>query len=179
MRLFHVSPVYNRNSIIKYGLMPSPVKLDHHKETFKYYDLLDYEGKCLYTWVDSLNNKKFINDMIYCIVWLDPRNKIAKYFYENKYDLDMRRFYKKHLYFYSQMEFDVWSFDYQDTSYDFTHEQWPSDDYDFSSYGMDEKYAHKNKQLKILKETIYNPQLTGKGLYKQGKNGDITIKTVR
>ncbi|MFW6002325.1 MAG: hypothetical protein ACOCQD_03210 [archaeon] len=77
------------------------------------------------------------------------------------------------------MEFDVWSFDYQNELCDFVHEQTPSDDCGLSLYGMDDKYAHKDKQLKILKETVYDPYLTGKGFYRQNKHGNMTIKIIK
>ena len=179
MKLFHISPAYNRKSIMKYGLVPSIVKLEHHKEAFEYYGLLNNQGKCLYTWIDSLNNEKFIKDMIYCITWINPRNIIAKYYYENGFDVDMDKFYNKQLYPYSQMEFDVYSFSVDSKEYDFVHEQYPSNEKHLPLYGMDDKYSHTDKKLKILKNAVYNSYIVGSGLYIQGKHNNMTIKILR
>lgn len=178
MKVFHVSPVYNRKSITKNGLVPTVPKLEEHAKTFQYYGLLDSQGRCTYTWVDSPQNEKFIRDMIYCIVWIHPRNSILIK-YENDGVEKIRKIsHRKPIYPYSQMEFDVYCMNIESENSDFTHSQTPSDEYDCSLYQMDERYSHTNKQLKILNTTIQNPKIVGKGLFRLDKYS-FTVKIIR
>jgi len=76
MEAIHISERYNRNSILKNGLRPSKVVLEHHLDSFREFNYLsEEEDKMLYMWLDSEKNQKFIKDMMYCKMWLDPRNK--------------------------------------------------------------------------------------------------------
>ena len=71
MKYLHISERYNRESILKKGLLPSKVLLSEHLEDFREENFLsDKENKILYTWESSEKDNKFIKDMIYCKIWI-------------------------------------------------------------------------------------------------------------
>ena len=74
MKLLHVTHKKNINSIIKHGLIPTHIELDHHWEGFQEY--LE-DRHCIYLWdAETYENTKFIRDMIYCKMFIHPRNKL-------------------------------------------------------------------------------------------------------
>lgn len=77
MELLHLTPTSNINSIMKYGLLPTKVKLEHHLDAFNEDGL--HGEKCIYTWDPdtSCNTDKVIRDFIYCKLFIHPRNQIA------------------------------------------------------------------------------------------------------
>jgi hypothetical protein len=77
MKLLHLSSRSNRDSILKHGLLPSKISLDSHRETFQDSGLIG--DKCVYTWDadKGQSTDKYIRDMIYCKLFIHPRNKIV------------------------------------------------------------------------------------------------------
>lgn len=173
MNVYHVSPVYNQKSIFQNGLVPTSIKLPQHKRRFEQRGLLDKNNNGLYVWEDSPKNDKFIVDMVYCIVWIQPRNDLIDV--ENDHFPDFRKVTNKPLYPYSQMEFDVYSFEVKKKSFnEFLHTQEPDDDINSSLYNMDEKYAHDDKKMVVLNKK-YHPKIVGRVSYYYDKSG-INIK---
>lgn len=91
MDYLHLTPLKNKKSILKYGILPYYIDLENHWETFKYYGLK--ERKCVYTWNgETYKNEKFIKDMIYCKEFIEPRNNLFdlryNYILKNKLDID-------------------------------------------------------------------------------------------
>ena len=77
MKLLHLTPKKNIKSILKFGLLPSKIKLDHHLEAFQNDGL---EGdKAIYMWDPNLSagtTDKYIKDFIYCKHFIHPRNDL-------------------------------------------------------------------------------------------------------
>ncbi len=141
MIALHLTESKNINSIMKKGLLPSVVKLDHHLDTFKEEGLNG--NSILYAWEDCDKNDKFAKDMIYCKQWIDTRNRTVeqnccdfskdrkKYFFNNSYsllliniDLIEEGFFGRYI-----------------------HEQTPTKDKYNSLFNMDCRFAHDDKKL--------------------------------
>ena len=75
INLLHLSETKNRNSILTNGLLPTKVKNLDHLGYFTRHGIISGD-KAIYTWLDSEKNEKFIRDMVYCKVWIHPRNDL-------------------------------------------------------------------------------------------------------
>ena len=64
MKLLHLSTKENSDSILKNGLIPSNITLEHHYEAFKRHGM--EESKCVYTWDPNKGQStdKYIRDMM-------------------------------------------------------------------------------------------------------------------
>ena len=175
---FHLSEIYNRDSIFEKGLLPSKIPLLSHLEGFRDLKLITKdEDKLLYSWQDCERNEKFTKDMIYCSVWINPRNKYVG-------DADIKKYTTCHLYFYDQMIFDVYEISDMNNIPSFNisiyHEQSPGGRHS-SLYQMDDKYAHDDKVLGLSKRSETNIKIVGQAVMCHTKHGyDIKVlKNVR
>jgi len=77
MKLLHLSSIVNRDSILEHGLLPSKISLETHKDVFHSNGLIG--DKCVYTWDSDCGQStdKYVRDMIYCKLFIHPRNKIC------------------------------------------------------------------------------------------------------
>lgn len=180
--VFHVSPIYNRASILKHGIVPTPVHNSTHLEVMKENALTTEDGRATYTWIDSQKNSKYIRDLIYAITWIHPRNEIAGYV-EKKYndwikfhDVDHRRPIWK----YDQMIFDVYAANVEhNDDFDFYHIQEPSPNTDNSAALMHDEFAHDDKQLAIFSKPLRELRIVGQAIYRyDSPNDSFTIKTM-
>ena len=82
MKLLHLSSRKNRDSILKNGLLPSKISLENHKWVFQESGLVG--DSCVYTWDSDKGQStdKYIRDMIYCKLFIHPRNKMGHEYYE-------------------------------------------------------------------------------------------------
>ncbi|OQB40298.1 MAG: hypothetical protein BWY04_01387 [candidate division CPR1 bacterium ADurb.Bin160] len=175
MEAIHISEISNRENILKNGLVPSKVILDHHLESFYNCGYLEHnEDKMLYMWVDSEKNEKFIKDMMYCKMWLTPRNKYSiklnDYVEWDKIDMI-------NLYPYNSMVFDVYKINnpsnvVKNNEFHY-HIQIPSDDVTNSTYEMDDNYAHEDKPLIFSKISECNVEIIGQAKVWLDKNNKI------
>lgn len=176
MEVLHVSPRFNRESILKNWIHPSKINLEHHLDTFREMNIISpTENKIIYTWESVQNNEKFIKDHVYCIIWLHHRNNLC-----DKYDggIDFSKLTISPIYKFNQMIFDIYSSEVEEDDIWFYHEQTPSDDKFSSAYNMNEKYAHTDKPLRVYNKKL-KPKLIGKVLYKLEKQGKFTIKIIK
>jgi hypothetical protein len=175
MKLLHLSSIKNRDSILKNGMLPSKISLDDHYELFKDYGLK--ESKCVYTWDPNKGQStdKYIRDMIYCKLFIHPRNDLSqknedrmnKLWELGKVDcwddhinwVDFSKLGSK-LYGESGV-FDIFEVDIDETNslllqnpYDWKHGQMRDDSKFSSCHLMNDKYAHDDKVLKISVGTI-------------------------
>jgi len=161
MKLLHLSSIINRDSILKTGLLPSKVSLEEHLYTFQASGLVG--DKCVYTWDSDRGQStdKYIRDMIYCKLFIHPRNRMG--FEADKYNadkgrLDYRKFGTK-LYGNSDT-YDLFEIEVDDENQDLFLKEWwmhsqTKDDSPYSSCHMlKEKYAHDDKVLRISGNTI-------------------------
>lgn len=162
MEVLHISPIYNRKSILKNGIIPSPVKLTTHLKMFKEDKVCTDDDKAIYTWESCDKNKKFVKDMIYCIAFIHPRNEI---FEKNDENINYKKILYKNLYKYDQMIFDIYKIEVPDKRHYGIHLQEPSDSKYCTSYNMDDQYAHRDKFLHIYKEPLKNLEIIGKANY--------------
>ncbi|MFW6026170.1 MAG: hypothetical protein ACOCRX_07490 [Candidatus Woesearchaeota archaeon] len=173
----HVSEIYNRENILKNGILSSKVKNPMHLKTFQEDGIID-DDKCVYSWVYDENNEKFIRDFVYCRVWIHGRNNIIDE-YEN-FDFSL---ISGPIYPYNQMIFDVYEINeegYNPDDYNYTHTQEPYDDITFSTYKMNEEFAHDNKKLFIFNHGIKNFRIVSQCIYYYDSlNDKISIKLKR
>ena len=164
MKVIHISPIYNRELIMLHGIIPTKVK---HKEHLKYFQergLCTSDGRAIYTWQDSIYNEKFIRDMIFCKVWIHPRNDIYDTIPEEDY-FDFRKVFDKNLCSYDNMIYDAYAAEtINSDSYDY-HIQTPSDNIFNTLWNMPEEYAHDNKRLFIFKTPLKNIQIIGQAQF--------------
>lgn len=171
MKLLHLSAIENRDSILKNGLLPSKIKLDIHRDVFQGSGLVG--DKCVYTW-DSEHGQstdKYVRDMIYCKLFIHPRNDSGIEYYNNfekihgiresdikdEDRLDYRQFGTK-LYGKSNI-YDLFEIDVEEDNPLFLKNWWihgqTKDDSPYSScFMLNEKYAHEDKVLRISGHTI-------------------------
>ena len=174
MKFIHMSERYNRESIFKNGLLPSKILLDYHLKSFredKY--LLGGEDKILYTWESGEKDNKFIKDMVYCKIWIQPRNRYYDPFnFKNKNNI----FYWVP---YLNMIYDVYELqilNILNLQGREVHIQEPSDDYHNTLYEMDDKYSHNDKKLYFSKTKETNFRIIKEVKLDINKNGKINIK---
>jgi len=154
LKILHLTESRKLKSIQTHGLLPSKISLDHHLSLFQKDGL---EGnKCIYTWdANTYENERFVRDMIYCKMFIHPRNDM----FINTWDEDEQFDYSKlgkRLYG-SINHFTLLEFDYDIDNtlpYEYLHLQDPSYRKNDSCGYMDEKYAHDDKTLHIMKKKI-------------------------
>jgi len=162
MKAIHISPIYNRESITTHGIIPTKVTNPAHLESFKELNLCTKDGKAIYAWQDSIDNEKFIKDMVFCKVWIHSRNDI--YSEENSWRndyFDFRKVFNKNLCGYDSMTYDVYAIEIPDIGFDYFHVQIPSDDIFGTLWNMPEEYAHEHKRLIVFKIPMTDSTIIG------------------
>lgn len=186
LKVFHVSPIYNRASIMRHGIVPTPIRNKTHKNAMTEDGVATNDGRAVYTWLDSEKNAKYIRDLIYAITWIHPRNHIGDYLEEQLndwvkfHDIDHRR----PIWHYDQMVFDVYAIDAFPTDehydYNYYHVQEPAPDSYNTAAVMHDEFAHDDKKLVIYKEPLKSIQIVGQALYRYDEpNNSFTIKIIR
>lgn len=175
MKVIHISERENRDSILKHGILPSKITLDHHIEYLIESEIIEEdENKAAYFWIDSLKNEKYIKDMIYCKLWIHPRNRIYTPFLE-EHDGDIFDYSTLNRFWITRDNslFDIYVADVDDWERDIPHSQEPNQ-YKYSSlYQMNEKFAHDDKQLYITNKPVKNIEIVGTVLF----NADMANNT--
>lgn len=175
-KFLHISERHNRDSILKIGLLPSKIKLEHHLNFFRNKEYISRDtDKILYMWEDSVQNEKFIKDMIYCKVWIQPRNNL--YDGENSMDPLLN------LCPYDSMLYDVYlihnSAELSRTDGELhRHVQEPSDDPISTCFGMNGIYAHDDKLLGLSKGES-NIEIIGEAKFELEKYNNICIDILK
>lgn len=173
MKAIHISPICNRESIMTHGIIPAKVTNPAHLESFKEQNLCTKDGKVIYTWQDSIDNEKFIKDMIFCKVWILYRNDIyteGNELYEEYFYFDFRRVFNKNLCSYDSMTYDVYTIEVPNNHFDYFHGQIPSDDIFDTLWNMPEEYAHDHKRLIVLKVPATDLAIIGQAQFYYDNN---------
>ncbi len=176
---FHISEIYNRHSILKNGLIPSKIKLQHHLDFFKEDNILQKtENKILYFAEDCGKNEKFFKDFVFCKVWIHPRNEIGNIDnFENYSNYENKLFYK-----YNQMIFDIYKVENINEpikNYRPYHVQIPEDNRYHSLYNMPDDFSHDDKILAFSKIVERNCNLIGQCFFEYTKNKKYNIKILK
>jgi len=163
MKLLHVTNSKNVNSIIKNGLLPTYIGLDHHWDAFQS-DLM--RRSCIYLWnAETYRNDKFIRDLIYTKMFIHPRNELIRLREVELekggfdiYDGDLYQDFKKlggalvgDSTSYSVLEIDSMDADLYGA---WLHTQEPHDDKHGTTAIMDDYYAHDDKEIYISGNSI-------------------------
>ena len=145
MDLIHISQRKNRESILKNGILPTEIKLPHHKEAFG--------DRGIYTWLDDpFKNLKFIRDLIYVKNWLHPRNDAM---YSLPYDFNFKDYKDTSKPIDSDI-YDVYLIDGSELlGYNGVHGQWSEDEFG-TAYGLPDEYAHDDKDIFVTPQKIEN-----------------------
>jgi len=149
----HISEVTNRESILKYGLLPHTPSLEHHSLCFMSNGWFkNMDDKILYMWLSCDKNDKYIKDGVYYQTWIKPRNK----FHDPDLPLYVKGIYNNvNLYHSSEMLFDIWLVKSNSELYKKEnrgrdlHYQEPAESIRSSLYKMHEEYAHDDKELAL------------------------------
>lgn len=151
LKLLHLTPKKNYNSILKYGLIPSKVKLSHHLERFNN-DGLNGD-KATYLWDPNQGGEtdKMIKDFIYCKHFTHPRNNLIDYTEAlGLDDVDFKKMGSK-LFGeeedYVLLEINADNLTLLDDEY--IHEQSSDGDNWSTNVCMNPKYEHNDKILRI------------------------------
>jgi len=158
MKLLHLSSIGNRGSILNNGLIPSIVKSESHLDVFKRSGL---DGnKCVYTWDSDRGQStdKYIRDMIYCKLFIHPRNDLFdKHYEKHEEDLDFKQFGTK-LYgktdVYDLFEISINPSNKLLLQNYWVHGQLREDNPHSTCHLLNDKYAHDDKVLYISGDTI-------------------------
>jgi hypothetical protein len=170
MKLLHLSHRENRDNILSNGIIPSYIKLDAHFEAFSYGGLKSRE--CVYMWDSEKGQStdKYIRDMIYCKLFIHPRNDLGDAHYKNleslgimdyqctdEQKLDYRSFGTK--LFGDGGVFDLYEITIDENNEillprEYVHGQTKDESPYASCYLLNEKYAHEDKILRISGSTI-------------------------
>jgi len=164
----HISPISNRQSIEENGLTPSKVKLPHHLENFKEDGVCTKDGRALYTWIDCDKNEKFIRDMIFCHIFIDPRN--ALYYDSQDEYIDFRKLLNVNMAPWSYMIYDVYEVKTSLSHGIYYHIQTTGDNIYSTTYGMPDEYAHEDKMLCVLKRLQKKIRRVGQAQYYYDNN---------
>jgi len=156
MNLLHLTPKRNYKSIIKYGLLPSKVKLPQHLDTFNEDGLIG-DG-VVYLWDPNKtpNTDKIIKDFIYCRHFLHPRNLLCEFSdlhnlpWPNFKELGTKLFGEEEDYILLEVNLN----DKQLLKNEYIHEQFSDGCETTSSFLMNSKYEHDNKVLRISNDVI-------------------------
>ena len=153
MDYLHLTSKESIKSILKNGIIPTHIDLPHHWESFHRDGLT--ERKCVYLWNgESYNNTKFIKDMIYTKMFIQPRNKLYNHI---DVEIDFRQFGKK-LYGEDMIFYLLRVHELNNEIGSYIHVQEPSDDIYNTITMMNDKYAHDDKPLVINGKTIKSNQ---------------------
>ena len=149
MEYLHLARKKNIKSILKYGIVPSHIDLDHHWDTFNRAGLDN--RLCVYTWQgETYENSKFIRDMIYTKFFIHPRNH--QYAIQDD-EIDWTKLGGK--IFGSDETFLLLKIPDMDMEFgDWVHVQEPHDDRYGTTVQMDDKYAHDDKIITISDSVI-------------------------
>lgn len=178
-KYIHISEKFRRDSILTNGLLPSKILNSEHLSSFRNYGYVKKnEDKMLYLWESSDKDNKYIEDLIYCKLWLHPRIKyINGELEKGKEWPDFSKLPHDLLYWapYTNMEFDVYEVTKPKLVNNYNsivHFQNSSDDRKNSAYEMDDKYSHDDKilgfstapakDIKIIKTVSMDINLKGK-----------------
>lgn len=176
INLLHLSETKNRNSILTNGLLPTKVKNPYHLGYFTRHGIISGD-KAIYTWLDSEKNEKFIRDMVYCKVWIHPRNDLIDGWSNNENEPDSIDFSKlsSDPIVKEQKIFDVFLLQVEEKESDIYNGQYSSDNKYNSAYNMDDKYAHDDKHLYIYDKPMKVSKIISQASY-CFENGKIRIK---
>jgi len=149
MDYLHLARKKNIKSILKHGILPSYVNLEHHWETFKRHGLANRQ--CIYTWQgETYNNSKFIRDMVYTKFFIHPRNHMYD---DIDYEIDFTKMGGE--IFGDNETFFLLKISDLDMKFgDWTHVQEPHDDRWGTTVIMEDKYAHDDKIISIADSVI-------------------------
>lgn len=176
MKLYHLTPTKNVESILEYGLKPSKISLPLHSESFSR-DHGSPVNECTYLWnpeTSESTTDKLIDDFIYCKHFLHPRNNMVqevedrisvlreKHNEENETWFNEREHWVKFPEFGTKLygepeDFTLLEIDGANIprlEREYFHVQEPSDDYTDPAHCMIEKYAHTDKALVICTDVI-------------------------
>jgi len=177
IEIVHVAPRFCRESILRHGLKPSKVLLEHHLKVFHEDKIIKKNNnKILYGWVSNNKNDKFIKDMIFCKTYITPRNKIANMIKNENRLNNYKKLCKKNLYFTDNMIFDVYRFNVNThLIQNYIHLQFGDDnDIHNTLCGMPTEFEHDDKPLFITKYGIPSDEINVVGsanwYFKNGKN---------
>ena len=168
MTVFHISPIYNRKSILQHGIRPAKVEREEHLARFKEDNCATEDGKAVYTWWDCDLNEKYALDTVFCKIWLDPRNRLQAPVKEEV--IDMRPLVDKFLYPHDHMIFDVYAIEVEDLPAWYVHAQ-PCLSRDIgghiynTGYDMPQEYCHEEKVICIFPYTLANPRIVSRVLF--------------
>lgn len=181
MNVFHISPIYNRDSILENGILPTPVRNRDHLEHMQEHGICTKDGRGSYTWLDDSKNEKYIRDLIYAIVWIHPRNELTHYWTDVLRDWpEFPKMHRRPMWKYDQMLFDVYVADVPEHYAHYIHQQEPNRAPDSTIYTMHDQYAHDEKQVIIYKEPLKHIRIVGQASYNyDSANDKISIKVLR
>ena len=182
MKILHISPSKNTESILKYGILKRPPFLSQFKEFLELHLREKYnhkEGIIFSIPEDVLTRDKYIKDFIYWKVWGHPRNVLLdtlykKYYYADILDSGPSIFKSIKL---EEEEFTIFEADIDDnfTTVSCIHAQFHCmspvwDD-------MDSKYEHEDKPLVLINDNIpsYKLKIIGEAKTLNNKNKRIDI----
>jgi hypothetical protein len=181
MKLLHLTLKKNINSILKHGLLPSKIKLDHHLHKFQDDGLVG--EKAIYLWDPDLSGgttDKYIKDFIYCKHFIHPRNDLL-YEWEitpnmpdiNFKDMGNKLFGKAEDYI--LLEIDSTNIELLDDNY--LHEQSSDGDEFHTCVAMNPLYEHDDKTLWIGTKPINknNFKIVNELSTRLYKNGTIGV----
>lgn len=156
MKFLHLSSIKNLNSIIKYGIQPTYIKNISHWEFFKDNEYLN-NRKCVYLWdAETYNNTKFVKDMIYCKLFIHPRNDLFDI--KEKENCNNWINFKKlgnHIYG-NDEKYILFEIDSLNINYfgNWIHVQEPGDNEYSTTAIIDDRYSHDNKNMYITPNVI-------------------------
>lgn len=173
MKLLHLSSIRNRKSINKFGIKPSFIKNEGHYKCFKRQGVKNRQ--CIYTWDPTMGQStdKYVKDMIYCKLFIHPRNdifdkhhKIIEKLWNNgeieDWDdennwIDFSTYGTK--LFGNDRQFDLYEINIDEDNPTlienwYLHAQNSFNNKLSTTYMMNDKYSHDDKVLRIIKDSI-------------------------
>lgn len=170
MIYIHLSPVFNRDSILRNGIVPTKINNLDHLNTFIKDDACTKDEKAIYAWQDCEKNEKYIKDLIYAKVFIHPRNTLV-YDYYDKYNdcLDFSKFHEKPIYKTSAI-YDVYEINTSSNDYMFIHTQQKNRNEFHSCFKLHDEYSHDDKLMTVFKEPQRNIKIIGRAEYYYHKN---------
>ena len=131
------------------------------------------DDKALYSWIDCDQNEKFIRDMIFCHIYINPRN--ALYDEPGAQSIDFRKLLNKNMSPWNYMSYDVYEIKTQWPKHTYFHTQNPEGNINKTTYGMSDEYSHNDKILCILKEPQKKICIIGQAEYYYDNGHNIRI----